>query len=60
VKFYTGISFGARALRVSPKKEKPSPRIVYRYGKQDREIRKYLECLKTVKGIISKMKIRTR
>jgi len=26
-------------LRVSPKEEKPSPRIVYRYGKQDNEIK---------------------
>lgn len=28
-----------RALRVSPKDDKPSPRIVYREGKQDKQIR---------------------
>jgi hypothetical protein len=26
-------------LRVSPKRKKPSPRIVYRFGKRDEEIR---------------------
>ena len=30
-------------LRISPKREKPSPRIVYRYGKQDRQIFNYLK-----------------
>ena len=30
-------------LRVSPKRNKPSPRIVYRYGKQDGEIKNFLK-----------------
>jgi len=30
-------------LRVSPKKEKPSPRIIFSFGKQDNEIKKFLK-----------------
>jgi len=30
-------------LRISPKENKPAPRIVYRYGKQDKQIKKFLE-----------------
>lgn len=30
------------ALRMSPKKEKPTPRIVFHYGKQDKEIKNFL------------------
>lgn len=40
-------------LRISPKKEKPSPRIIFRYGKQDREIRDFLKfrnCIKRIKA----------
>lgn len=39
-------------LRVSPKGEKPSPRIVYRYGKQDGEIRNFINYRKVIKSII--------
>lgn len=42
-------------LRVSPKKQKPSPRIVYRYGKQDQEIQDFLEYRKLIKNIIEKI-----
>jgi hypothetical protein len=35
-------------LRVGPKFRKPSPRIVYRFGKQDRQIREFLEMRKTI------------
>ena len=42
-------------LRVSPKKEKPSPRIVYRYGKQDKEILSFLRYRKAIKNIIRKL-----
>lgn len=38
-------------LRVSAKKEKPSPRIVFRYGKQDKEIKNFLKYRKFVKKI---------
>jgi hypothetical protein len=42
-------------LRVSPKGDKPSPRIVYRHGKQDKQIRKVLENRRFIKVIIRKM-----
>ena len=42
-------------LRISPKKDKPSPRIVYRYGKQDRQILDFLQCRRLVKNIIRKL-----
>ena len=45
----------ASTLRVSPKGEKPSPRIVYREGEQDRQIRKYLEYRKLIKGIMKRL-----
>jgi hypothetical protein len=35
-------------LRVGLKFRKPSPRIVFRYGKQDRQIREFLEMRKTI------------
>jgi hypothetical protein len=38
-------------LRVGPKFKKPSPRIVYRYGKQDKQIREFLEMRKTIDHI---------
>jgi hypothetical protein len=38
-------------LRVSPKKEKPTPRIVYRYGTQKQEIRNFLQYRKIVRVI---------
>jgi hypothetical protein len=34
---------GSSILRVSSKRQKPSPQIVFRYGPQDGEIRNYLE-----------------
>jgi len=36
-------------LRVSPKKDKLAPRIVFCYGKQDNEIKKFLKYRKLVK-----------
>ena len=41
-------------LRVSSKKEKPSPRIVYRYGKQDEQIRNFLAYRRKIKRIINR------
>jgi hypothetical protein len=38
-------------LRVGPKFRKPSPRIVYRYGKQDKQIQEFLEMRKTIDHI---------
>jgi len=39
-------------LRVSPKKEKPSPRIVYRYGEQDEGIQSFMAHRRHIKKII--------
>jgi hypothetical protein len=41
-------------LRISKKRQKPSPRIVYRYGKQDNQIESFLEYRKMIKRIIKK------
>lgn len=41
-------------LRVSPKMNKPSPRIVFRHGKQDKQVREFLSVRKLVKKIIWK------
>jgi hypothetical protein len=38
-------------LRVSKKKEKPSPRIVFRFGKQDNEVKNFLLLRKIIKRI---------
>jgi hypothetical protein len=38
-------------LRISSKREKKSPRIVNRWGKQDNQIKKYLEWSKLIKKI---------
>jgi hypothetical protein len=38
-------------LRVGPKFKKPSPRIVYRYGKQDRQIQEFLDMRKTINHV---------
>lgn len=42
-------------LRVSPKKEKPSPRIVFHYGSQDNQIEEFLMYRRVVKSIIGKI-----
>lgn len=39
-------------LRVSPKKEKPSPRIVFRYCKQDYEIKNFLKRRRLIKKLM--------
>lgn len=39
-------------LRISTKREKPSPRIVFRFGKQDKQIQDYLKFRRMIKGII--------
>lgn len=41
-------------LRVSPKREKPSPRIVYRHGKQDDNIKSFLKTRRIIKYISQK------
>ena len=38
-------------VRVGKKLRKPSPRIVYRYGKQDKQIKEFLEMRKTINHI---------
>lgn len=43
-------------LRVSPKRDKSSPRIVYRHGTQDREIRHFLAYRKVIKNIIRNLR----
>ena len=42
---------GCSTLRVSPKREKPSPRVVYRHGKQDESIKDFLKTRKIIKNI---------
>ena len=42
---------GSSTLRVSPKCEKPSPRIVHRHGKQSQNIKAFLEIRKIIKNI---------
>jgi len=42
-------------LRISSKKEKPSPRIVFRYGKQENKVKDFLKIRKTVKKISRKL-----
>jgi len=42
-------------LRVSSKRNKTSPRIIYRYGKQDKEIPNFLTWRKLIKNILRKM-----
>lgn len=39
-------------LRVSPKKQKPSPRMVYRFGKEDTQIKNFLDYRKLIKKIM--------
>ena len=45
-------------LRVSEKKKKPPPRIVCRYGKQDDQIRTFLDYRKLIKRILRKLETR--
>jgi hypothetical protein len=40
---------GSSTLRISSKKDKPSTWVVFRYGKQDKEIRNFLKYRKLVK-----------
>ena len=42
-------------VRISGKKEKPSPRIVYRFDKQDKQIRDFLRFRRAVKEIGAKL-----
>ena len=39
---------------MSSKREKPSPRIVFRYGKQDQQIKNYVENRHLIKQITKK------
>ncbi|MCW4020274.1 MAG: hypothetical protein NWF14_03475 [Candidatus Bathyarchaeota archaeon] len=39
-------------LRISPEGDKPSPKIVYRYGNQDKAIQDYLEFRDQIKDIV--------
>ena len=36
-------------LRVVPTKDKPSPRVIYRYGEQDHEIKNFLKHRQLIK-----------
>jgi len=42
-------------LKISPKREKQSPRIVFRYGKQDQQIFNYIKMRTFTKKIIKKL-----
>ena len=39
-------------LRVSPKRDKPEPRIVFRYGSQNHQIAEFLAYRNVIKGIV--------
>ncbi|MCJ7761544.1 hypothetical protein MUP59_10475 [Candidatus Bathyarchaeota archaeon] len=41
-------------LRVSPKKEKPIPRVICRYGDQDQEIKNFMHYREVVKAIMAR------
>jgi len=43
-------------LRISPKREKGSPRIVFRYGKENGQIESFLKYRKLVKNMIRRLK----
>ena len=43
-------------LRISNKGEKPSPRIVFRFGKQDKQVKYFLSWRKQIKEIILSLK----
>lgn len=45
----------ASTLRISPKRNKPSPRITLRHGKQEDQIRHFLAYRKLVKNITRKL-----
>lgn len=42
-------------LRISAKREKPSPRIVFRLGKQDQQIRNFVDYRLFIRQIMKKM-----
>jgi len=42
-------------LRMSSKEDKPSPRIVFRYGDQDNQINDFLKYRKIIRNIIKKL-----
>ena len=42
-------------IEVSPKGEKPSPRIVFGYGKQDEQIKSFLNYRQMIKNIARKI-----
>ncbi len=42
-------------LRIGPKGDKPSPRIVFRYGKQDKQIKNFLEYRRLIQRTIREM-----
>ena len=44
-------------LRVSPKGQKPSPRVVYRYGKQDQQIHSFLQYRRLIKDILRRIRV---
>lgn len=47
-------------LRVSPKMHKPSPKVVFRHGKQDGQVREFLSFRRLIKKIIWKLRTRSR
>ena len=48
---------GSSTLRVSPKGNKPSPRVVCRQGKEDTEVRNFLRHRRHIKNILRQMRI---
>jgi len=44
-------------LRVSSKRDKPSPRIIYRYGKENEQIREFIVERRHIKRIMKKLEV---
>lgn len=51
---------GASTLRVGSKRDKPPPRTVFRYGKQDKEIDIFERKVRQIKRIMRKMNARAK
>jgi hypothetical protein len=53
--FLNQFTRGNFTLRISSKGKKPSPKIVFRYGKQDKETKRYLQHRRFIRGNFFKL-----
>jgi hypothetical protein len=47
---------GSSTLRISSKDKKPAPKVVFRFGKQDRQVKKFLETRKFILNFLKRLK----